>query len=216
MRVIGFIGPLSLLLGGCAGSPRLAGVRPPDRHVVASSQYPAAVDPSLVGRYPARTKSGGGHFYDDVLEYRVWIHPADGGDDYYRAFASFEPALEFSNGTPGAEEALVLVRQLEWINEPQNGKFERRSGERLTEWRIAWLKGSKRSNQSVARFMERRGTAKSSARPLNEPEGRKRARRSLRTPPSRRSRLEPPLLVAPDHRISTRLSAPAIAARKLR
>lgn len=39
------------------------------------SHYPAAIDSALVGTYPAHTKSGGGYFYDDVLEYRVWCRP---------------------------------------------------------------------------------------------------------------------------------------------
>jgi putative acetyltransferase len=99
------------------------------------------------------TKSGGGYFFDTVLEYRVWINPAGGGGDYYRAFASFEPALKYSKITPGAEEPLVLVRQLEWIDEPQTGMFETRSGERLTEWQVPWLKGSKRSGESIVRFL---------------------------------------------------------------
>ena len=47
--------------------------------------------------------SGAGYFYDDVLEYRVWVHPEAGGedlhdgDDYFLAFAKFDvgaPILE--------------------------------------------------------------------------------------------------------------------------
>ncbi len=53
-----------------------------------SSDYPVAVDLDKVGKYPALTKSGGGFVYDDVLEYRVWVHPE--GDDYYDAFATHE------------------------------------------------------------------------------------------------------------------------------
>ena len=46
------------------------------------------------------TKSGGGYFYDEVLEYRVWVHPERGGpdhhegEDYFHAFhnAGFPPS----------------------------------------------------------------------------------------------------------------------------
>lgn len=32
------------------------------------SNYPLAVDPARVGEYPAEAKSGGGYFYDEVLD----------------------------------------------------------------------------------------------------------------------------------------------------
>ena len=60
-----------------------------------------------------------------MLEYRVWVHPHDGGedlydgDDYYCAFATFEEASAYSRETAGAEQPLVLVRQDECINEPE-------------------------------------------------------------------------------------------------
>jgi hypothetical protein len=56
-----------------------------------SFPYPDAVDPSLVGTYPAEAGSGGGYVWDDILEYRVWCHPErgaadeDNGNDYYLA-----------------------------------------------------------------------------------------------------------------------------------
>ena len=65
------------------------------------SQFPIAIEPTKVGWYPAFTKSGAGYFFDGVLEYRVWIHPRDGGPEleegdanvYYCAFPSYEEAL---------------------------------------------------------------------------------------------------------------------------
>ena len=93
--------------------------------VSGTSKYPLAVDPNRVGTYPAYTKSGGGYFYDEVLEYRVWLHPEngakplDGRHDYFFAFDQYETAEEFSKSTAGAEEPLVLVRQLQWISEPR-------------------------------------------------------------------------------------------------
>lgn len=45
------------------------------------SIFPVAVDEKMVGEYPAEAKSGGGYFYDDVLEYRVWCRPWLGAPD---------------------------------------------------------------------------------------------------------------------------------------
>jgi len=160
MRIIGIIITLGLLATGCSDSKPVRKVLAPDRTVIASSQYPVAIDPSRVGSYPVLTKSGAGYFYDEVLEYRVWIHPIDGGDDYCRAFASYEPALEFSKSEPGADEPLVLVRQLQWISEPQPGRFQPRSDERITEWRVVWLPTTKRSEDSIARFLAEKGATK--------------------------------------------------------
>jgi hypothetical protein len=155
MRSLIFIIGLCFLSSGCSRnlrseSPDLS----PDRVVVTSSQHPTAVDPAKVGSYPALTKSGAGYFYDEALEYRVWIHSKDGGDDRFRPFASYERALDFSKSTEGAEQPLVLVRQLKWINEPQPGKFEPRSDERITEWQVGWLSGSKRSETSIEQFLK--------------------------------------------------------------
>src|SRR5690625_5372120 len=74
------------------------------------SNYPLVVDPAKVGEYPAEAKSGGGYFYDEVLEYRVWCRPWLGapdefnGDVYYYAFDSFEAAKAFTDGTQGRSE----------------------------------------------------------------------------------------------------------------
>jgi hypothetical protein len=85
----------------------------------------------------------------------VWIHPKGGGDDSYRAFASYETALQFSKSTAGAEEPLVLVLQKKWVNEPEPGKFEPRSDERITEWQTAWLSAkTKRADGSIERFLD--------------------------------------------------------------
>lgn len=129
---------------------------PPDR-------YPIAAKPSRVGKYPGLVGSGGGYFYDEVLEYRVWIHPEAGGEDsadgsdYFRAFASFEEAARFSRRTRGAEPPVALVLQREWIDEPEPGKFIPRKGRRLTEWRVEWLPGRKRTKDSIAAFLKERG-----------------------------------------------------------
>lgn len=113
----------------------------------------------MVGEYPSAAKSGAGCFFDQVLEYRVWLHPEKGaeplagGHDYCFAFAKYERALAFSQKAKGAEEPLALLRQYEWIDEPSPGKYEVKRGERVTEWRVAWLKGAKREPQSIAEFL---------------------------------------------------------------
>jgi len=46
------------------------------------SKYPEALDPNKVGHYPAATKSGGGYFYDELLE--NWGRPLEGFCQEYR------------------------------------------------------------------------------------------------------------------------------------
>jgi hypothetical protein len=125
-----------------------------DPSVSGTSAYPLAIDLSLVGTYPANAKAGAGYFYDEVLEYRVWFNPPNGGDDKYAAFAQYEKALEFSKATPKAEQPLVLVRQREWIDEPEPSHYVAKSGERITEWDVKWLAEDKRGPNSIADFLK--------------------------------------------------------------
>jgi hypothetical protein len=130
-----------------------------NRETTGPTRWPLALEPSAVGRYSGETKSGGGYFYDDVLEYRVWLHPergaerVAGGEDYFAAFAQYERAVAFSKVTAGAEAPLVLIRQREWIDEPESGRFVPKKGLRLTEWQVKWLADSRRGPESIARFM---------------------------------------------------------------
>jgi putative acetyltransferase len=131
-----------------------------DRTASGASGYPVAVDTGRVGAYQPETESGGGYFYDDVLEYRVWLHPGrgaarvNGGDDYFVAFAQYERADAFAKSATGADPPLVLVRQIEWIDEPAPRHFVPENGERLTEWQVRWLRESKRTASSVTDFMK--------------------------------------------------------------
>lgn len=153
--------PFVMVLTGCSPAEKEL-FSPPiyDRTVSGESQYPVAVDVAKVGSYPGLVKSGAGYFYDDVLEYRVWVHPERGaekkndGDDYFAAFAQYERATEYSRKTAGAEEPLVLIRQLKHINEPSPGVFEIVEGERIAEWQVPWLVGTKRMEGSVERFLK--------------------------------------------------------------
>jgi hypothetical protein len=107
-----------------------------------NSRFPVSDYPSKIGKWPTFVNSGGGYFYDGVLEYRVWCHPENGaedidnGNDYYFAFPTYEMALSFSKKIKGAEEPLILVGQWEHVNEPQPGVFEYIKGERITEWQV--------------------------------------------------------------------------------
>jgi hypothetical protein len=132
-----------------------------------SSVYPLAVDARKVGSYPALTKSGAGYFYDDVLEYRVWINPPAGGDDYYKAFARYEDAEEYFKKTAGAEEPLVLILQKEWIDEPKPGVFLVQNEERLTEWQVAWLANNRRTPGAIERFLAEHKSNQTKAQPGN-------------------------------------------------
>ena len=99
-----------------------------------------------------------------MLEYRVWCHPERGapdlyeGDDYFHAFATHAEALAFAKGQPGSEAPLVLVRQQEYIDEPQPGTFIRRTGERITEWLPEWLENSRRQPGSIEAFLAQQAT----------------------------------------------------------
>lgn len=124
-----------------------------------NSDYPDAVDPGLVGSYPALTHAGGGFVWDAVLEYRVWCHPMRGvsddkdGSDYYYAFASYSEALAFSKETAGAEEPLALIQQLEHINEPEPGVYEHIKEPRITEWPVEFLTRPKRTKDTISMFL---------------------------------------------------------------
>ena len=151
MKPAGRLTPIAMLaaaMPACSCS-RQTPPRPP------SSVYPVAVDLDRVGKYPALTKSGGGYVYDEVLEYRVWIHPD--GDDYYRAFATYDEAEQLAERTERAEPPLVLVLQREHINEPERGEYVHVKGDRITEWQVEWLAGRKRGPDTISEFLRRRG-----------------------------------------------------------
>jgi hypothetical protein len=134
-------------------------------------RYPDAVDASLVGSYPALAKAGGGYVWDDVLEYRVWCHPERGapddadGNDYYFAFATYDEAAAFSQNTKGAGEPLALVRQVEYIDEPETGEYRHVKKLRITEWPWSFsaaLEGLRTLSLTFCRLMHQ-GTGSTSS-----------------------------------------------------
>jgi putative acetyltransferase len=123
------------------------------------SRFPSARDVSLVGTYAGVAKSGGGYVWDAVLEYRVWCHPERGapdideGNDYFRAFATYEEALRFAEGIGGAEEPLALVLQEEHIDEPAPGEYVHKRQPRITEWPVAFLSRPQRTPRTIPDFL---------------------------------------------------------------
>jgi hypothetical protein len=123
------------------------------------SGFPPAVDPAKVGTHPVLTKSGGGFVWDEVLEYRVWLHPERGapdvenGDDYFYAFSNYEDALAFSRQSAGAEEPIALVLQNECIREPEPGVYEHVKEVRITEWPVEFLTRPKRTANTIPDFL---------------------------------------------------------------
>ena len=119
--------------------------------MISANQYPSAIDPELVGTYPALAKTGGGYVWDAVLEYRVWCHSEEG--DFYYAFATYEEALTVSNETENAEDPLALVLQCEYIDEPEDGKYIHVKQERISEWPPEFLERPKRADNTIPDFL---------------------------------------------------------------
>lgn len=126
---------------------------------VSSDKYPDAVDESLVGTYSPVAGSGGGYVWDEVLEYRVWCHPERGapdredGSDYYEAFATYAEALSFSETTEGVESPIALIRQREYITEPNPGEYRHIKKERVTEWPVEFLRRPRRTANTIPDFL---------------------------------------------------------------
>ncbi|MEL6110041.1 MAG: GCN5 family acetyltransferase [Planctomycetota bacterium] len=122
-------------------------------------QYPAVLDPDLVGTYDAVAGAGGGFVWDEVLEYRVWMHPELGaedefqGDDYFYAFECFEVAAEFADENEGASPPIALILQREHINEVESGVYEHVREERIAEWPVEFLARPKRTSQTIPDFL---------------------------------------------------------------
>jgi len=104
-------------------------------------------------------KSGGGYVWDDVLEYRVWCHPERGaddvedGNDYYFPFATYAEAAAFSESAEGADEPLALIRQVEYIDEPEPNEYRHIKEVRVTEWPVAFLRRPRRTAKTIPEFL---------------------------------------------------------------
>jgi hypothetical protein len=116
-------------------------------------EHPDVADVTRVGTYPALVCSGGGFVWDSVLEYRVWCHPADGGDDFYHAFAHVSEALRWAAEADGADEVLALVLQEEYLNEVAPGVYLHVTTPRLTEWPLEFLRRPRRTATTISDFL---------------------------------------------------------------
>jgi len=114
---------------------------------------------SAVGTHPAVACAGGGYVWDEVLEYRVWLHPEQGaddlhnGNDYFLSFSSYRDALDFSELGAGREEPLALVLQREYLEESAPGNYTHVIAERITEWPIEFLRRPRRTPQTIPAFL---------------------------------------------------------------
>lgn len=122
--------------------------------------YPNAIDPSKVGEYPCVVGAGGGYVWDEVLEYRVWCHPKDGGDDYFYAYASYDEARQAADSLRATDESiakveppLALILQRERIDEPQPGVYVHIVEERFAEWPLEFLSRPKRTAHTIPDFL---------------------------------------------------------------
>src|SRR5262245_57410631 len=115
--------------------------------------HPSAVDPMQVGSYSAHAASGGGLVWDAVLEYRVWCHPAGGGDDWFRAFATYAEALAFACSTPDAEDPVALIRQDEPSDQPALGHFVHVTTPPVPERPVEFLRRPQRTSRTIPDFL---------------------------------------------------------------
>lgn len=124
-----------------------------------NTKYPKAESPELVGTYPALAKAGGGYVWDAVLEYRVWCYPDNGaedledGNDYYYSFADYSDAYIFSKSTEGSRPPLALVRQDEYLDEPEPDTFIHIKAQRIAEWPVEFLSRPKRIATTIPDFL---------------------------------------------------------------
>jgi len=123
------------------------------------TKYPRAEDAEKVGSYPSSVKAGGGYVWDAVLEYRVWCSPRLGaedledGSDYYYAFADYEAAASFFEGVKGAAPPIALIRQDEYIDEPNPGEFVHIREVRIAEWSVEFLTRPRRTERTIPDFL---------------------------------------------------------------
>jgi len=112
--------------------------------------YPKALDSSKVGTYSGSCKSGGGCFYDEVLEYRVWCYRKSGGDDFYYAFDTYEKALwqqealkKRGKDVVPEDVIVALVLQKKYIAWDKKGVYISEEP-RITEWPDFFLEKERR------------------------------------------------------------------------
>jgi hypothetical protein len=107
--------------------------------------YPSAHDKSKIGTYGHLCASGGGHRYDRVLEYRVWVRYDGMPSAKCFSFSSHDDAAKFRSVLPKKDKTydrLVVLVEQDWYyvdpqGAPQNMLEIRQN--RKTEWDPVWL-----------------------------------------------------------------------------
>lgn len=115
-------------------------------------RYPAVFDEDLVGFFDVETHAGGGYVWDEVLEYRVWVH-VDDDDDSVNVFPDYPSAKAFADTTEGAESPIALILQREYIEEPEPGCYNHVVESRVTEWPIEFLSRPRRTEKTIPDFL---------------------------------------------------------------
>ena len=75
------------------------------------------------------------------------------GSDYYLAYATVAEAVAAARSTPGAEEPLALIRQVEYIGEPEPGEYRHMKDVRVTEWPVEFLSRPRRTPDTIPAFL---------------------------------------------------------------
>lgn len=117
-------------------------------------KFPKSVNPEMVGKYPLQVYSGGGYFYDEVLEYRVWTK--EDCQTVCYSFNTYDDAYIFYKKNRiklKASKPLVLVKQNSYIDEQENGQYAHIKCERITEWQPNWLIGNQNTDIQIPNFM---------------------------------------------------------------
>ena len=138
--------------------------------MVKRTNFPRALDDTLVGTYPTLVGAGGGLVWDAVLEYRVWCHPENGapdledGCDCYYAFPTYDEALAFVESVKGAETPIALVLQEEYIDEPEPCLLVHVKKPRMAEWPVHFLEEPRRTASTIPDWLALGAAARRASR----------------------------------------------------
>lgn len=129
-----------------------------DQSVSQQSRYPLAAEPSLVGTYSGRSKSGGATSMTTSLSTESGSIPSRERRHWLETMTTSPRSRNTSRRWPSRRRTrcratVVVLRQLESINEPSPGVYRHQSGARITGWLPQWLLGSKREPDSITKFL---------------------------------------------------------------
>jgi putative acetyltransferase len=119
-----------------------------------SSDYPLPDDLAAVGTHAAAAARDSGVFYDDVLEYRLWVRRPATTEELMFAFPTVEDAHEARTALGRDARLCVLVQQREPIERMEDGSYVQRSEPRRVEWPITWLVDGRPGEDAVQEVLE--------------------------------------------------------------